>query len=216
VTRPEQPQTTACPTPRGQPRWLAATLVLWGIVVAAGFWSLWSYAAAPGAAETAPPTWPAASALPRTAGRWTLVMFVHPKCPCTRASLTELEKLQAHAPQIDLRIVAILPDGTDAGWSDSPLIRRAKELPNSLVIGDHAGYEARQFRARTSGETQLYDQAGSLAYHGGITAARGHEGDNPGCDAIAALLAGKTAPASCPVFGCPLFSDRPQAREATP
>jgi hypothetical protein len=144
-------------------------------------------------------------------------MFVHPRCPCTQASVAELERLQARsAGQVDLRIVSLLPPGADSDWSDTPLSRRAALLPGTLIVADKDGFESRRFRARTSGETLLYDPAGRLAYHGGITSARGHEGDNPGSDAIASLVSGDNAPTTCPAFGCPLFRDEPPVLEATP
>ncbi len=144
-------------------------------------------------------------------------MFVHPRCPCTQASLAELERLQARsAGLIDLRIVSLLPPGEASDWNDTPLSRRAAKLPGAIIVNDANGRESRRFRARTSGETLLYDPTGRLAYHGGITSARGHEGDNPGSDAIAMLVSGRPAPANCPAFGCPLFDHQPSAREATP
>jgi hypothetical protein len=205
------------PIPPPISRLLAALLLLWGISISAGFWGLWSYASTPGVADVAPRVWPADSGLARTPGRWTLVMFVHPHCPCTQASIAELERLQANAAgRIDLLIVSLKPSGSDQGWSNSPLVRRAAGLPGVVVVADADGALSRRFRARTSGETLLYDPAGRLAYHGGITAARGHEGDNPGTGAILTLVAGGDAPATCPAFGCPLFSDQESAAEATP
>lgn len=210
---------TSCPPKqaRSVSRALTAALVVWTVAVAAGFWALWSYASSPGRLDNPPESWPAESLVPHTAGRWTLVMFVHPRCPCTQASLAELERLQARsAGLIDLRIVSLLPPGTDSDWSDTPLSRRAALLPGALLFTDTDGHESRRFHAHTSGETLLYNPAGRLAYHGGITAARGHEGDNPGSDAIASLVSGGDAPTTCPAFGCPLFRDESPVREATP
>jgi hypothetical protein len=50
----------------------------------------------------------------------------------------------------------------------------------------------------------LFDAGGKLAFEGGITAARGHEGDNTGREAIAAHISGRPAPNSQPTFGCAL------------
>jgi hypothetical protein len=74
------------------------------------------------------------------------------------------------------------------------------------VQRDDAGREARLFGAETSGDTRLYSATGELMFHGGITIARGHSGDNPGRDALEALLFGKPAGATkTRVFGCSLF-----------
>ncbi len=194
-----------------------AACVVWVLGLAAGFWVLWSYASTPGSLFQPPATWPANSPLARTGGRWNLVMFVHPRCPCTQASLSELERLQARAAgELDVRIAWLMPEGAAADWSDGPLVRRAEALPSAEVVADPGGRTARAFRATTSGEVLLYDPAGRLAYHGGLTAARGHEGDSAGASAVLAHLAGRPAPASGPAFGCSLFHDGPAPREATP
>jgi hypothetical protein len=46
-----------------------------------------------------------------------------------------------------------------------------------------------------------------LAFSGGITDSRGHEGDNDGADAILEIVSGPgvRAVARTPVFGCTLF-----------
>jgi hypothetical protein len=66
--------------------------------------------------------------------------------------------------------------------------------------------EAQRFGARTSGEVALYDDAGRLAFRGGITAARGHEGDSTGRDAILRWLNHLPADKCSPTFGCPLLA----------
>jgi hypothetical protein len=53
----------------------------------------------------------------------------------------------------------------------------------------------------------LYNAAGALLFSGGITAARGHEGDNAGREMVLAHLAANDAGRRAPVFGCPLFAD---------
>jgi hypothetical protein len=66
--------------------------------------------------------------------------------------------------------------------------------------------EAERFHARTSGTCLLYDPAGRLEFAGGLTAARGHEGDNDGARSLVALLnGGRSHAESTPVFGCSLL-----------
>ena len=65
----------------------------------------------------------------------------------------------------------------------------------------------------TSGHALLFDRDGHLLFSGGITPARGHEGDNFGASAIAARLAGRPAPAETPVFGCPIAGPDPDVAE---
>jgi hypothetical protein len=69
--------------------------VVWVAAIAFGFNRLWAYAGTPAPQGTAPAEWPASSRLARVDGRPTIVMFAHPQCPCSRATVTELEKLVA-------------------------------------------------------------------------------------------------------------------------
>src|SRR5436853_328815 len=82
-------------------------------------------------------------------------------------------------------------------------------VPPVGVQGDGEGAEARRFHAETSGTTVLYDGGGKLRFGGGITASRGHEGDNAGSAAVALVAAaldeeGSGETAGTPVFGCAL------------
>jgi hypothetical protein len=71
------------------------------------------------------------------------------------------------------------------------------------LTSDLGGVEAERFQTKTSGQAILYDSAGHLRFNGGITASRGHEGDNVGLDAIAdEIMRPGTGAAHAPVFGC--------------
>ncbi len=195
--------------PRLRVQWLSLPLMIgliaiWSVVVVAGFCALWSYAAAPGDNASPPKNWPPLSAIVRD-GRPTLLLFAHPHCPCTRATLAELERLLAVShDQFDAHILFIAPYGTDSSWRDSELCRVARRIPSVTVQEDAARGEAKLFRARTSGTCLLYDSAGRLQFQGGLTAARGHEGDNEGTSSIRSLLNGEPAASQTRVFGCPL------------
>jgi hypothetical protein len=81
------------------------------------------------------------------------------------------------------------PPGFTSNWAKTSLWRSAAAIPGvSETVDD--GREARLFGAATSGQTMVYDRNGRLLFSGGITAARGHLGDNPGASAITALLEG--------------------------
>ncbi len=72
-----------------------------------------------------------------------------------------------------------------------------------------AGQEAKLFGAKTSGDVLLFGANGKLIFAGGITASRGHEGDNPGADAMLKALGESrrnkvTTTTATPVFGCSL------------
>jgi hypothetical protein len=134
-------------------------------------------------------------------------MFVHPKCPCSQASLSELAAILAHsAGHLHAEVVFLCPSGKPQSWVHTDLWETAAQLPGTRLISDTEGREARLFHASVSGETLVYDRLGNLRFHGGITDGRGHAGDNAGCSAIQTYLNTGTIPLSrTPVFGCSLF-----------
>lgn len=161
------------------------------------------------AAVTAPVTLPGESRLQSAEGNPTILFFAHPKCPCTRASLGELARLMA---DIDGRAKAFVvfskPEGASDDWTETDSVAIARAIPGVEVIIDEAEYETAIFGAQTSGTTLLYDGIGTLRFRGGITKARGHEGDNAGRNAIFRIVTtGQTEQGETAVFGCPILSD---------
>jgi len=182
---------------------------LWLILILAGLALLWVYSGTPGEEGVVPPQWPTSTALERAPGLSTLVMFVHPKCPCSRASLSELATIIAHSGgRLRVDVVFLNPSGMRESWTHTDLWRMAAILPTTELISDVDGREARLFHASVSGETLVYDDSGNLKFHGGITGARGHVGENTGCSSIQAYANTGTIPVTqTPTFGCPLFND---------
>ncbi|WP_395745816.1 RedB protein [Prosthecobacter sp.] len=191
--------------------------VVWLLVVCAGSLLMAQYSQTAGAAGTAPTHWPQACQSPRDPGRFSLVMFLHPRCPCSRATLGELEQIVAHCQGLfSAQVWFIQPEGMTEDWVKTDLWSTAAAIPGVQVHVDHEGAEARRFQALTSGQTLLYDAGGELIFQGGITLARGHAGDNPGRDAIEALLKQTLShAASPPVFGCALGWTPTQKKECT-
>jgi hypothetical protein len=187
---------------------LPIVFVLWLSLACTGMTALWLYSAAPGRDTRPPGQWPGSSTLQRSSGASTLVMFVHPKCPCSRASISELAVLLAHSGgHLHAQIVFLKPLGEEDSWTHTDLSRAASELPGTSVLNDLEGREAKLFHAAVSGETLVYDTLGILRFHGGITGARGHVGDNAGCSSVEAYANTGAVPLSkTPVFGCPLFN----------
>ena len=183
-----------------------ATAVIWLLACAAGLAWLARYQNIPGPVAPSPAQWPQDSKIERAAEGTTLVMFVHPHCPCTRASLDELERIVAQSGgRLSPRVVFFRPRSADAQWQQTDLWRTAAALPGVQVTTDLDGAEAARFAAATSGHTVLFDHQGKLLFSGGITLARGHSGDNPGHTAVVALARENAAACSqTPVFGCPL------------
>jgi hypothetical protein len=185
---------------------------LWLSVVITGLALIFIYSNSPGRAGAAPVGWPAKSQIAGTTNAPLLIMFAHPRCPCTRASLGELEQLMADCQgHLKAQVWFVKPAGTTSDWINTGLWHTACNIPGVSVYCDTNGVEARRFQAKTSGQTMLYDQNGRLLFQGGITIARGHFGDNPALSAVEALVEGKSpAFVKTPVFGCALFDDPTQ------
>ncbi|MBC7171388.1 MAG: RedB protein, partial [Polyangiaceae bacterium] len=183
-------------------------VALWVGASAFGLTQLWRYAGTPGALEAPPARFPAESALAHEPGP-TLLVFAHPHCACTRATLSELATLLARSEAAPTAyvVVADAPGLGDVGRSDA--VRLARSIPGVQVVLDTGGREAALFRARTSGEVIVYDAEDRLAFHGGITASRGHVGDNEGRRrALAAVERGHAAAPMNPVFGCAIDDEK--------
>ena len=187
--------------------------VLWLAAVATATALLISYSNRPGPSGAPPRQWPAHSQIPLDDSRPTLVLFAHPRCPCTRASLGELERVLADCPnQIRAHVVFLKPPNVEKDWAQTDLWRKARAIPGVTVHEDDGGIEAPRFHSETSGHSVLYDRDGRLLFQGGITISRGHAGDNPGRSAIVAVLRGQESGSmKTPVFGCPLFPAEGQA-----
>jgi hypothetical protein len=198
-------------------RWTIA-FVVWSAVVGVGGTLLWKYAATAGAAATPPERWPAQSTIVREAGRATLVMLAHPRCPCTRASVAELAVLMNRiGAQARAHVLFVRPRGVDVGWDKTALWQSAAAIPGVTVHADVAGSEAALFHAVTSGQVIVYDPSGRLVFRGGITGSRGHEGDNVGLMRALALISGGRADRNeSKVFGCALGSRIESKGEGTP
>jgi hypothetical protein len=181
--------------------------VIWLCIVVGLTIGMMQYANAPGQAGTLLTKWPTNTNLVLHKNEYTLLMFAHPRCPCTRASMGELEVLMTHCQnRITGYVVFVLPTGTDSNWTETDLVHSAKQIPGIKVKLDHDGQLAQQFGSLTSGTTFVFDDSGMLRFHGGITLARGHSGDNPGRSSIEQLVAGKPmSMTSTPVFGCALI-----------
>jgi hypothetical protein len=183
-------------------------LVIWGLVVGCGILLLEGYAARPGDTGSPPIGWPADSPIPRDADGSTLLIFLHSQCPCSRASVEELGYILSRCGRrVSSHALLLSPTHVPGGWSRSAIEQDLTALPDVHTWPDRAGAEARRFRVETSGHVVLYDAKGRLTYSGGITAARGHGGDNDGRAEVIDRILGKAGnqPGS-PIFGCPLLT----------
>jgi hypothetical protein len=149
----------------------------------------------------------------------TVVAFVHPRCVCTRASITQLIRTMRAHPEAGLIVAVFTPlqqvvtgftplqGGAQAEWTAGEYVKTVRAaLPEARIVYDRGGIQAWRFGAYTSGTMLVYDDRGKEIFRGGITDRRGGERENPGLERFAAVLAGtpEAHAASSPVFGCPL------------
>ena len=208
------PGASPAPARRDVPLHLRLLAGLWLAVIAVAMAWILHYSNTPGEAGAVPPVWPAGSAIAPDARQPTLLLFAHPRCPCTRATLGELARLLADCQgRVQAQVWFLQPAGAGADWTNAALPQAAAAIPGLAIHWDADGREAARFHAETSGQTMLYDARGQLLFQGGITISRGHEGDNPGRRVLTALLNGSGpatagAPVRTPVFGCSLEDDQ--------
>jgi hypothetical protein len=179
---------------------------VWLVLSIAGVSTLGLYELTPGEATTVQSQWPDGVDVTPNIDGPTLILFVHPRCPCTRASLGELKRiLDCHRGSLCAYVIAFRPAFAEESWEHTDLWRAASTLPGARLASDVDGMLARRFGATTSGHAMLYDESGRLLFDGGITSARGYQGDNAGGSAITALLTGGGhVVRTTPVFGCPI------------
>ncbi len=182
---------------------------LWLVAVGAGFAFILNYQNVGGSTGAMPQQWPAGTQVVLDHSRDTLIMFAHPQCPCTRASVDELNRLMARSNgKVTAQVWFFKPTGFPEDWTQSGLWRSATAIPGVAVHGDIDGAESRRFGAETSGHVLLYDTRGRLLFSGGITAGRGHAGDNAGENAVISLLAGREVKLKqTEVYGCSLLGE---------
>jgi len=195
----------------------ACALIVWLAFIIASLVALSGYERTPGLTGKTPCLWPNNSALAHVKSDFTMVMFVHPQCPCTHASLEELNVIMnsRQAGHAMVYVAFVSPSGADAQWTQTYSWYRASQIPGVTRYLDYDGKEAHRFGAKTSGDLFLYGSNGHLEFAGGITPARGEEGDNTGRQAVLGLLAGETIRwRDHAVFGCALFDACPASASA--
>lgn len=210
-------------SPAASSRWLRSPwplLLVWLLALIFGGAAIGHYATTDGARGEAPARWPAESAIAPRAGRSTALIFAHPQCPCTAASLAEFGGVIAEsASEVDAYALFLDPQSLGDDWTHSRLWEQTERLDGVDCIADIDGHEAALFGAHTSGQVLLYDQHGELIFQGGVTGSRGHEGPNQARSTLAEKLAGTSASTTPStqgtVFGCPLFSPQDEPGCAT-
>ena len=111
----------------------------WAIAVALGFGMLARYKNGTGAQGTAPARWPDVTRIAR-GEKLSLVVFAHPYCPCTRASLSQLREILSSAGDgIRATVVFLEPDGDAEAVRGSRLWSSAASIPGVQLLLDETG-----------------------------------------------------------------------------
>lgn len=183
-----------------------AVSFLWVLMIGFAYWHFSAFEGRPNVQAAHPTKFPRDTALVASATGDTLLMFIHPKCPCTSASLNELAVLSTRCGgELNATAVFVKPHNAPDGWERTDYWERAQRIPGVRVVLDESAKEARTFGALTSGETFVYNHDRELVFSGGITGGRGHEGDNQGLDRVIGIIRNTTNRcASTNTYGCAL------------
>lgn len=187
-----------------------ALFLLWTLLLAAGAGALSLYEFKGTVPASLADRWPENPVIQFDSERPTLLMFLHPRCPCSAASIAQLDRVLSRYPgRFRACVLIARPSGVPEDWEEGANLGAARRLPDNTLLLDPEGALAQRFGALNSGTVQAFDREGNRLFSGGITASRGHEGESLGSLSLLDIGAGK-APcvAAMPVFGCPLMGAR--------
>jgi hypothetical protein len=119
---------------------ILTSITLWLLIAVGGLFVLLSYENTPALAAKPSALWPAESRVQRAPDRATLVMLVHPHCPCTRASIGELALLMAQSQgHLTAYVLFLKPAGFSEDWEKTDLWQSAAGIPGVTPIIDYDG-----------------------------------------------------------------------------
>lgn len=186
----------------------------WLAIIAAGSYILMKYEYTPSGRNSSIMRLPVDTKL-KLSEPLSLVMFLHPDCPCSAASLRNLIQLQKMTQdRYALHLFFYKPSEFPDSWVKTSLWETAHTLKSARIYVDIAAVEARRFNAVTSGETFMLANDGTLLFTGGLTRGRGVDGKNPGLAYLSQPVnrLQKTI-VKQPIFGCSLISPRKSSRD---
>jgi hypothetical protein len=181
-----------------------AAVALWLLGILCWFLFLTEHGFRPGVATNFHQDWPQESHLVPGSDTYTVVLFAHPECPCTPASLAETERLRTLVGD-SFHLIVVFADDPAFNLSQSRNFHQASAWKDAVLFRDTDGREIDLFGARTSGQVLIFDKDRRLLFKGGITESRGHEGDNDNLQrAISVCRSPASEVAVTPVYGCSL------------
>lgn len=194
----------ALPTSKNR-GWLASAIVGWVVTVAVGFSILWNYASRGVAPQHHSVSVQRLISAGAVMGEMSVIMAIHPLCPCTRDSIEQLDRLAAKLPGLRITVLVTVPESDSDEWFDSGTVRSAKAIPGAHVLPDREGVLAAVLGMSRSGHTLLIDSECHVRFNGGLTSSRLHTFASPGVDAALEMARG-AIPRVCEsdVYGCVL------------
>src|ERR1051325_8825510 len=120
--------------------------IVWLAVCSAGLWALWGYQYTPGQPALRFPRRLFGNVIKPSAGAGTLLLFVHPRCPCTRASIDSLALIMTQSRgKIAAYALFFKPVSFAEKWERSDLWEEAAAIPGVTVLKDEGGAQAGYF-----------------------------------------------------------------------
>src|SRR5262245_46469641 len=118
--------------PRSFKAVLTAVILMWFAGICYGAVKLLNYNFTPAPPPHASAVWPPDSSLVAQPSKFTLVMVAHPQCPCTEATLSELEIIMARFhDRLRAEVLFIQPEGMTEDWVKSKLWKHAATIPGA-------------------------------------------------------------------------------------
>src|SRR5437867_11128633 len=104
-------------------------LLLWLGLIVGGYAWLFRYSFAAGKTIAAPSSLPAALATAKPSGRAQLFVALHPRCPCSRATVRELAKILTRSARAsDVTVLMYKPADQPDRWLEGALAEDCRRM----------------------------------------------------------------------------------------
>ncbi len=108
-------------------------LAVWLALVSYGVGFMWHYQGTPGLQGHPPSQWPEDSRIKSIPQLPTLVLAIHPHCPCSRATIGELAILMTHVQGlVNANVLFVKPQGFSEDWEKTRKLR-ARSCSTTLM-----------------------------------------------------------------------------------
>jgi len=191
---------------RLNPRSLVAAVTLWSVLILVCLLYVARYENTPNPLNSASAQ-VSANPTPPSPLDLHIELFIHPRCPCTAATLEQLATIDAAREPHRLIAWVYIPKGAPASWISGNTLDRLRSTFHADIRLDVDGAHARALGISTSGHILVCDNAGLRYFSGGITTSRGNPAPSQGTAAVHAWLTKGDGIQTTPVFGCGLLGD---------